>query len=450
MPRVVVVGAGLSGLTVARELALRGEAVTVVERGGAVGGLARTFRYGSFFFDVGPHRLHTDDPDVSSFVERVLPAELLPISRASAVRAFGRLYGWPLSPRDLAALPLSIVARAARDLVRRERLTGDSFEADVVNRYGRTLYESFFRRYTERFLSVSPRHLHRDWARAGMDRAVIDSRYRADGLWALLRSTLSPRRSATVFLYPAAGIDRLAEQLAAEVIRAGGRILLGEPVSAVETSGARITTIVRGQERIAASRVVWTAPLTALAALVGAPGRGLEFLSTVLYNVVLRSPSLVRHQWTYYGGDESFVRVSTPASFSPAAVPAGRGSVCVEVTSREGDAGWLGAEGRSGVIVDDLERVGAIASARDVEEIHVERVANSYPIYALSYREALRRTLADLGEYENLLLLGRGGRFWYNNMDHAIGQALRVASQLRERERGSLREIDVGGRDFWS
>jgi protoporphyrinogen oxidase len=444
----VVVGAGLSGLTVAHELARRGEAVTVVERDRAVGGLARTFRYGDFFFDVGPHRFHTNDPEVSAFLGRMLPADVLRIPRSSAVRAFRRLYDWPLGPRDLAALPISLVARAAMDLARRERLDGESFEADVVKRYGRTLYESFFQRYTERFLAIPPQHLHRDWARAGMDRAVIDSRYRADGLWSLLRSTLSRGRADTTFLYPAGGIDRLAVRLAAEVTRAGGRVLLGQAITAVETSRARVVTVASARERISTSRVIWTAPIGALAALVGLPHRGLEFLSTVLYNVELRSPSLLRHQWVYYGGEESFVRVSTPALFSPAAVPPGRGSLCVEVTCREGDPGWQGAESRVGQVADDLVRVGAIASAREVVAVHVERVADSYPIYALQYREALRHTLSELSEYENLLLLGRGGRFWYNNMDHSIAQALRVASQPLERE--SLRELDVGEREFWA
>ena len=65
----------------------------------------------------------------------------------------------------------------------KEHLAGESFEADIVNKYGRTLYEIFFKPYTEKFLFYSPAELHRDWARAGVNRAVIDKRAQSDGLW---------------------------------------------------------------------------------------------------------------------------------------------------------------------------------------------------------------------------------------------------------------------------
>jgi len=445
---VVVVGAGVTGLTLARELARRGEAVTVVEREAGVGGLARTFRYGRHFFDVGPHRFHTDAPEVEGLLRATLGAELLEIRRASAVRAFGGLHAWPLRPRVLAALPPSLLARCALDLLRRERLPGDSFEAEVVNRYGRTLYESFFRGYTERFLGVAPDRVHRDWARAGMDRAVIDSRYRADGLWALARSTLRRRGAETRFLYPRGGVGRLADRLAEDVVAAGGKVLLGAPVTAIHLAGGRIAALTRGAERLPADRVVWTGPLTEAARLLGVEAPGLEFLSTVLYNVELLGPPLVSQQWVYFGGDESFVRVSAPAAFSPAAAPPGRGALCVEVTCRRGDEAWRGAEARAAAVIADLVRAGAIASAAQVDAVHVERVPETYPVYALGYREDLRRALRALASVDNLLLAGRGGRFWYNNMDHGIEQALRIAPQLAGRR--SVAEVDVGEREFWA
>ena len=445
---VLVVGAGLAGLTIARELARAGRAVSVVERSGAVGGLARTFRYGGFFFDVGPHRFHTEDAEVAGLLAGALEGELLEIPRASAVRAFGRYHAWPLRPSVLASLPPRLLLRCGLELLRRERLAGDSFEAEVVNRYGRTLYEEFFAPYTQRFLSLPPGEVHRDWARAGMDRAVIDRRYRADGLWALARSTFLRRSPDTRFLYPSAGIGTLAERLAAGVAAAGGRVLLGADVTSLEVAGDRIRAATAGGVRIEVGGVVWTGAITGAARLLGAPAGGLEFISTVLYNLELARPArIAQQQWVYFGGGEEFVRVSVPAAFSGAALPAGRGSLCVECTCREGDGRWLGAEERLGSVVDDLVRVGAIASGREVVAAHVERVPDSYPVYGLEYPDALRGCLEALRRYPNLLLAGRSGRFWYNNMDHSIAQGLRIARGLAACE--ALADVDVGEREFW-
>src|SRR5512133_1245838 len=129
---MLVVGAGLSGLTLASELATRGVAVTVVERCGGVGGLARTFRYGDRFFDVGPHRFHTDDEELRAWILEALGGEAARILRSSAVHAFGRFHDWPLRPRVLRALPPLVLARAGLDLLLRRAPVGESFEAEML------------------------------------------------------------------------------------------------------------------------------------------------------------------------------------------------------------------------------------------------------------------------------------------------------------------------------
>ena len=71
----------------------------------------------------------------------------------------------------------------------------------------------------------------------------------------------------------------------------------------------------------------------------------------------------------------------------------------------------------------------------------------TYPIYKLNYLGELTRNLKALGAYSNLLLAGRCGRFWYNNMDHSIGQGLTMADKILQGSR--LSEIDSADREFW-
>ena len=192
MQAVTIIGAGVAGLTIAYQLARQGFRVTVIEKNPVVGGLARTFHYGDFHFDVGPHRFHTENRRVADFIRAILKEEAIEIPRKSGARMFGSFHEWPLRPGILLSMPLTLMVRGARDLLFKERLPGESFEADIINKYGRTLYEIFFYPYTQKFLFHSPAELHRDWARAGVNRAVIDKRAASDSLWSLLKNTMMP------------------------------------------------------------------------------------------------------------------------------------------------------------------------------------------------------------------------------------------------------------------
>jgi len=448
MPSVTIVGAGVAGLTIGYQLSRRGYQVTVVERNDVVGGLGRTFHYGDFHFDVGPHRFHTENPRVAAFIREILLEEAIEIPRKSGARMFGKYHEWPLRPSVLAAMPITLMVRGAKDLLLKEHLPGESFEADVINKYGRTLYEIFFEPYTKKFLFYSPAELHRDWARAGVNRAVIDKRAQADSLWSLLKTTMMPKPVETMFLYPPKGVGRFSDKLADHIRQAGGRIVLGQDVTGVESSGRRITAVTTAAERIATDNLVWTAPLTMLNGMLGLTDIELEYLSTIFLNFEIGKPPRLDYQWTYFGGDEIFSRVTAPEAFLPSTVPTGKSGLCVEVTCRQGDDRWQNPERLVEPVTRDLVRTQMIGAASDIERVHVERVPYTYPIYKLNYMQELQRNLRELGQYSNLLLAGRCGRFWYNNMDHSIGQGLTMADKVVKGD--VLAEIDSADREFWA
>ncbi|HEY6097821.1 MAG TPA: FAD-dependent oxidoreductase, partial [Anaeromyxobacter sp.] len=409
-PRTIVVGAGVSGLVIARQLTARGVAVTLVDRNAEVGGLARTFRYDDGFFDTGPHLLRAEDAGVHGILRSALGDDVVAAPFQGGVHAFGRTHPLPIRGGMLRALPLRAMLHGAWDLVRRERVEEDSYESEVVSAYGRTLYEALFRRATERFLMTPAERIDADWARFGLLGA--------------------DRQAEGAGLYPRRGIGALAAGLASDVLAAGGRILLGREVKGIDTAGNRVVSVRAGGERLAADAVVWTAPLTRALHLLGfAPGR-LRFVSTVLYNLTLREPSLLRYPWVCYSGEERFVRVSDPTAFSPQAAPAGRGALCVECTCREGDPIWEDPSRHVATILVGLALTGAMRSVKSVEGVYPERLPDTYPVYERGYREELGRGMGELSRYGNLVLAGRNGLFWCNRTDQAIAHGLRVAARL--------------------
>ena len=93
---VVIVGGGVAGLVSAQLLQEAGAKVVVIERNDQVGGLARSMRYDGFSFDVGPHRFHTENPNVKAYLDRVLKGDATLFPRLSVVYFQGSYSRWPL------------------------------------------------------------------------------------------------------------------------------------------------------------------------------------------------------------------------------------------------------------------------------------------------------------------------------------------------------------------
>lgn len=430
---VVVVGAGVTGLVTAHLLAEAGAKVIVIERDQDIGGLAKSFVYGDFVFDVGPHRFHTANPNISAYLDRVLQRHTTFFPRKSEVYFQGSYYRWPLHPKNLIQLPPGLAVKSFADLAVNGMKTygNDNFEDYVLRQYGPTLYEHFFRGYSEKFLGIHPRDTHPDWAKVGINRAIIDDKLEMQNLTQLLKSTLLQFNKADMsFLYPKGGLYKTWVEISQMIQALGGRIITGTPAR-LEGGNGRINAVWAGNERFEPSAVVWTAPITLACKQLGLHVPKLDYLGLLLYNVMVREDAPRDYQWCYYGAEDIvFNRISTPRFFAPDTAPPGTTGYCVEVTCREGDERWLHAERLTDWVIDDLVRVGLVKDRKNVLDVRVERVVDSYPIYHKNYPGELDKARNSLSAYGNLNLAGRTGLFWYNNMDHSMENAMQLVKRL--------------------
>ena len=448
---VVIVGGGVAGLVTGHLLSEAGVKVVIVEKFERVGGLARSYNYDGFIFDCGPHRFHTENPNIKTYLDRVLGDETTAFPRLREVFFEGSYYRWPLHPKNLVQLPIPLALKSTMDLaVNGMKKYGDStFEDYVLKQYGPTLYENFFKGYSIKFLGIHPTQTHPDWAKVGINRAIIDDKLQMQNLVQLAKSTLLQYNKAEInFIYPKGGGLQVTWDIVAEKIKKlGGRILTNTPARLAGGNG-HIDAIYAGSERIEPSMVIWTAPITLACDQLGIECPDLPYLSTLFYNVMVEEEMTRKYQWCYYGADDIvFSRVSTPKYFADDTVPrAGVTGLCVEVTCREGDDRWQHAERLTDWVVDDLIKVGMISSRRKVHDVRVERVPNTYPIYHSRYPQELEKARKGLGQYDNLQLAGRTGMFWYNNMDHSIENAMQLARKLlREAGRNEIDEKALAG-----
>ena len=186
--RVVVLGAGPAGLTAAYELSNLGIDCVVLEQDAVVGGLARTVEYKGFRFDIGGHRFYTKVSLVQQIWREVLGEDLLTRKRLSRIYYKSRFFQYPLEPfdafRGLGALE---TFRCGLSFLRSRffpTLPERDFETWVSNRFGRRLFETFFKSYTEKVWGMDCRKIGAEWAA---------QRIQGLSLWSLLRDALLPR-----------------------------------------------------------------------------------------------------------------------------------------------------------------------------------------------------------------------------------------------------------------
>jgi protoporphyrinogen oxidase len=436
--KIVIAGARVAGLTLAYELCKSGHDVTLIEKEASAGGLARSFTYeGGYTFDAGPHRFYTESASVLGLINDVLKDDILTMPRKSGVRMFDRYFEWPLRFVDIFRMPLRECISVALDMLKRSPQPGDSFESYILASYGRTLYDIFFQPYTEKFLRLPCTDISKHWALTGIDRAVIDSSINVNNLSSLARSLFNPK-APLQFIYPqSGGIGVFAEKLQRKIEKLGGRVVLGAGVSAVRVAGGAIDRVTAGGEQYDCETLVWTAPLPELTGFLGLDPFDLSYLSLVIYNFEVTSQIRPEYQWCYFGAEDvPFNRISYPTLFNPDLAPPGGTGICVEVTCRTGESVWQSPEAMLDPIIAAMVANKVIGSRDEIRGCHVERVGGAYPINTLDYETRLSGALAQLGRIEGVELLGRTGRFWYNNMDHSIEDALALAARLNSQVRG--------------
>lgn len=423
--KIIVVGAGIAGLTLSYKLCSSGHEVVLVEKEDKVGGLARSFTYDDYTFDAGPHRFYTEDPEVLGFIHEVLENDHLVIGRKSGVRMFDRYFEWPLKGTSLLRMPLRVLFSVVVDMLKKDTRSGRSFESYILNNYGKTLYEIFFKPYTEKFLGMPCTQISRDWAVTGIDRAVIDSSIQVNDLFALAKTLVHPRPRLD-FIYPRGGGVRVfSEKLKRKITDNNGILLLKSEVTGIVRKNRTIEKIIINKREYDCDLLVWTGSLEDLSALLGVAPAGLEYLSLLMYNYCLDSMPLCRYQWCYFGSDDvPFNRVTIPVYFDPSLAPRGKSGICVEVTCRKGNSLWQSPEMIEPGIREALRTNVIINGQHDIRTFHIEKLSNAYPVYSLDYAGKLTAIMSELQKFTRLKMLGRTGTFWYNNMDHSIKAAL--------------------------
>jgi protoporphyrinogen oxidase len=458
---VVIVGAGPAGLTAAYELQKRSKAhrPIVLEASDDVGGIARTESYKGFRFDIGGHRFFTKVKEVEALWHEVGGEDFVLRPRLSRIFYRGKYYDYPLKIFNALANMGPIEAFQIMMSYMRWRVSPhpeeENFEQWVTNRFGRRLFEHFFKSYTEKVWGIPCTEIRADWAaqrikNLSLTKAVLNAVTGANDTTSLIEE----------FEYPRLGPGQMWERFRDAVRRSGGEVRMKSAVTKVFRDGNRVTAVeavdYSGAEprahRIAADWFVNSMAIKDLIHafdppppphVVAAADR-LKYRDFLIVTLILDHPDPFPDNWIYIHAPEVKVgRIQNFRSWSPDMVPeADKASIGMEYFCHEGDGLWTRPD--ADLIAQaarELEYLG-LAKVSNVVDGTVIRQPKAYPVYDGEYREALETVKDWLLTLENFQTVGRNGMHRYNNQDHSMLTAMLAARNITG-ERHDLWNVNV-------
>jgi protoporphyrinogen oxidase len=406
----------------------------VLERDATVGGIARTETYKGFHFDMGGHRFFTKSEQVRTAWHEILGADFLRRPRLSRIYYRRRFFYYPLKPFDTlrnVGLIESVlmVLSYLRWQIAPHRVE-DTFEQWVTNRFGKRLFDAFFKTYTEKVWGIPCSELKAEWAA---------QRIKNLSLKAVLRSFLLPSRESITtlveeFHYPRLGPGMMWSAVRKRVEEGGGTVRLGSSVSRIHWEPGRIESVVVGhdgrQESVDGTDFITSMPVTEFVKRLDPPAptavleaaRSLRYRDLLTVCLIVDGADLFPDNWIYvHDPSVKVARIQNFKNWSPEMVPdPGKTGLGLEYFCNEGDALWSMADAD---LVElgkrELAEIG-LARGKRVEDGCVFRVPNSYPVYDSAYRASLDVIREFMDSFRNCRTIGRNGLHRYNNQDHSM------------------------------
>ena len=448
---IVILGAGLTGLSAGYVLTRGGFKVRLFERDTSVGGLSKTIVRNGFRFDLGGHRFFTKDPAVNRFVMDLMKDELVSVPRKSKIFLRNKYFDYPLKPFNAVfglGIPTTvrIVADYATERLRRLVRKTDvlSLEDWVVNNFGRKMFDIYFKEYSEKVWGIDCGRISAEWVSQrikglSLAKAVKNAFFRLNGK--------DLPTLADEFLYPALGIGRISDRLREEIEKCGD-VVTGACVERIMHTGFRIDGLVvssRGTATaVSGEEFISSMPLTKLVQKLDpappervlAAASKLRFRDLVVVAVMVKRRRVTDQTWIYIPEQKiPFGRIHEPTNWSEKMAPEGETVLVTEFFSDKGDAVWSESDERlANITVEHLEALGFM-KRQEVTDSMVVRVPEAYPLFEVGYSEPCDELYEYLGRFRNLHIAGRGGMFRYYNMDHAIESGIRTAEMIRENAR---------------
>ncbi len=430
---VLIVGAGLSGLTAAYDLEAKGIDFVLVEKNSIPGGLVTTEQKDGFYFDQTGHWLHLRDEAIRNFVDEVVGLDkFVEVERITHIFSFGNFTPYPFQS-NLYGLPEDVKKECLKGFIEAwckkqssKRLPKPKTFLDwVVMHMGEGIAKHFMIPYNKKLWTVHPSEMTPLWCQIYVPIPTLDEVI--DGL------VTEPDRKIgynASFIYPKqGGIGILPRGIESKL---ESKPLYGVGVERMNLRKRR--AYLSNGEVVEFKQVISSAPLKRLIEIIeDAPeskkqlGNMLAYQSVLYYNVALNDPPAVPGSHWIYVPEERFVfyRAGFPANAVASLAPKGKGSAYIEISHR----GELADEDVWEQVLSGLLESGIVSSKSDILFHQRRNIEFAYVLFDANYTKSVPRLLSWL-ESRGILSIGRYGRWTYNSMETAMQDGFAASKKV--------------------
>ena len=451
--KVAIIGAGPAGMTAGYELSKKIKEVEVFDAAPNVGGMAKTIELWNQKVDIGPHRFFSSDTRINELWLEVVGKDYEMVDRLTRIYYNQKFFHYPIKGMD--ALKNLGIIEAARCMayygLEKINPTKDisTFEGWVTNRFGKRLYQIFFKTYTEKLWGIPCNVLDADFAAQRIKKFSLGEAVKT----ALFGNSGKHKTLVDQFAYPHGGTGMVYERMANFVRSRGGEVKVSTPVHAVHTKNNKVKAVEFADGSIKEyDHVVSSMPITLLVSrLPEAPEKvkqaaaSLKFRNTIIVYLNVNQKDLFPDNWLYIHSDKlKMGRLTNFRNWVPQLYGNENSTICaLEYWCYDEDDFWSWDEQKLIELAKKELRETGLINKAEILDGYVYKIPKCYPVYSSGYQEKLKIVEDYLSSVENLHVIGRYGAFKYNNQDHSILMGMLAAENILENKNHNLWEINT-------
>ena len=457
---LVIIGAGPAGLTAAYELSNSEKKVIVLEKKPQVGGLAETKVFGSYRYDIGPHRFFTKNKEVYQLFLEMLGSDAVAVNRKTRILFKNSYFDYPLTPLNALfglglgesiVIGFSYIFARVKSYLKISKI--NNFEDWVVDRFGKKLFNNFFKNYTEKVWGIDCKDIGSDWAAQRIKGLSLSTAIK----FALFpNSKKRPKTLVDKFYYPRLGAGMLWEKFEEHITNKGINVTKNKKVTAVKRNGDNFIITYEDTEgnktTIESKNVFFSNPLLEFIAIYDSEvpqsvidsAKALNYRNHISVHITI-DKKLFDDNWIYiHSPNLDMARIADFTNFSDDMSEAGTYPLTLEYFCFEDDDIWN--KQNKDIIDFALNELRNIFDDEfNVIHSEVSRNANAYPVIKTGYQEHIDVIKDWLSDLPNITAIGRSGMFKYNNQDHAMATGLYAARTLMGQGDFDPWEVNVDG-----
>jgi len=457
---LIIIGAGPAGLTAAYQLSESNKKVLVLEKKSQVGGLAETKVFGPHRYDIGPHRFFTKNKEVYELFLEMLGNDAVSVDRKTRILFNNSYFDYPLTPLNALfglGFSESVVIGFSYLLARVKSYSGiskiNNFEDWVVDRFGKKLFNNFFKNYTEKVWGIDCKDIGSDWAAQRIKGLSLSTAIK----FALFpNSKKRPKTLVDKFYYPRLGAGMLWEKFEEHITNKGIEVIKNKKVISIKKTEDIFSIIYEDSERneisVETKNVFFSNPLLEFISIYDSDvpqsvidsAKSLNYRNHISVHITI-DKKLFDDNWIYiHSPNLDMARIADFTNFSDDMSEAGTYPLTLEYFCFEDDDIWN--KQNKDIIDFALNELRNIFDDEfNVIHSEVSRNANAYPVIKTGYQEHIDVIKDWLSDLPNITAIGRSGMFKYNNQDHAMATGLYASRTLMGQGDYDPWEVNVDG-----